>query len=75
MSTAAEVAEFEKKVREDGLVIADVLREANIDRSMWTRWKGGDTIPRLDNWRAVEKAAADLRARQLTASVQVSTCD
>lgn len=66
MSTAAEIIEFEKKASDDGLVIADILREANIDRSMWTRWKGGVTVPRLDNWRAVEKAAAALRSRRVS---------
>ncbi|WP_193336190.1 hypothetical protein [Devosia beringensis] len=57
MSTADEIAAFEKSVQDRGLRIADVLREATIDRSMWTRWKNGSTTPRLDNWRAVERAA------------------
>ena len=57
MSTADEITAFEKSVQDRGLRIADVLREAAIDRSMWTRWKNGSTTPRLDNWRAVERAA------------------
>lgn len=57
MSTADEIAAFEKSVQDRGLRIADVLRAAEIDRSMWTRWKNGSTTPRLDNWRAVERAA------------------
>lgn len=56
MSTAEEIAAFEKSAQDRGLRIADVLREAGIDRSMWTRWKNGTTIPRLDNWRAIERA-------------------
>lgn len=62
MSTADEIAAFEKSVQDRGLRIADVLREAAIDRSMWTRWKNGSTTPRLDNWRAVERAADVLAA-------------
>lgn len=62
MSTADEIAAFEKSVQDRGLRIADVLREASIDRSMWTRWKNGSTTPRLDNWRAVERAAELLAA-------------
>lgn len=61
MDTKNEIAEFEKAVRGAGLDIAKVLREAGIDRSMWTRWKNGTTVPRLDNWRAVEAAAAKLQ--------------
>lgn len=57
MSTADEITAFEKSVHDRGLRIADVLREAGIDRSMWTRWKNGSTVPRLDNWRSMERAA------------------
>lgn len=60
MSTSTEISEFEKRLHKSGVKIADVLREAGIDRSMWTRWKNGSTTPRLDNWRAVEKAAHKL---------------
>lgn len=60
MSTNSEVIEFETKVRAAGITIADVLREAGVDRSLWTRWKNGTTTPRLDNWRSVERAAAKL---------------
>lgn len=60
MSTNSEILEFETKVRSAGITIADVLREAGVDRSLWTRWKNGTTTPRLDNWRSVERAAAKL---------------
>lgn len=60
-NTSDEVREFEERAKAAGISIADVLRRAEIDRSMWTRWKNGTTIPRLDNWRAVERAAAELR--------------
>jgi hypothetical protein len=60
MNTAEEIAAFETRVSEARIKIADVLREAGIDRSMWTRWRNGTTVPRLDNWRAVESAAERL---------------
>lgn len=60
MSTTTEIEAFETEVRNSGLRIADVLREAEIDRSMWTRWKNGKTVPRMDNWRAVERAFSTL---------------
>lgn len=60
MSTADEIAAFEKSVQDRGLRIADVLKKAGIDRSMWTRWKNGTTVPRLDNWRSMERAAEAL---------------
>jgi predicted transcriptional regulator len=62
MDTAEEVIAFEKRVREQGLSLGDVLRMACVDRSTWTRWKSGTTTPRLDNWRAVERAADALAA-------------
>lgn len=60
MSTADEIKQFEKRANLMGIKISDVLKEAGVDRSMWTRWKGGITIPRLDNWRAMEKALEKL---------------
>lgn len=60
MSTADEIKAFEDRANELGIRIADVLRLAEVDRSMWTRWKNGTTVPRLDNWRAMERALADL---------------
>ena len=60
MSTQTEIAELEERAKTSGVNIADVLRRAKIDRSMWTRWKNGKTVPRLDNWRAVEAALNDL---------------
>jgi len=56
MDTTDEIIAFEKRVNDAGLKIADVLRAAEVDRSLWTRWKSGITVPRLDNWRAVERA-------------------
>lgn len=66
MNAAAKIQALEARAAEHRLRMSDVLREAGIDRSMWTRWKNGTTVPRLDNWldveqaldRLVEKAAA-----------------
>lgn len=67
METADEIRALETRAQGAGLRIADVLRHAGVDRSMWTRWKNGDTVPRLDNWRAVERALADLIEQQAAA--------
>jgi hypothetical protein len=60
METTAEIKALEDRANGAGLKMADILREANIDRSMWTRWKNGSTVPRLDNWRSIERAFAKL---------------
>lgn len=68
MDTKHEIVEFEKMVRGAGLGVAEVLREAGIDRSMWTRWKNGTTVPRLDNWRSIERAFETLSTAMARAS-------
>jgi hypothetical protein len=60
MATKDEITEFETRANKAGLKIAAVLREAGIDRSLWTRWKNGSVEPRLVSWRAVEAAAEKL---------------
>ena len=56
MNTVDEVAALRKRIRDNGLKVSDVLREACVDASTWTRWQSGQTVPRLDNWRAIERA-------------------
>lgn len=65
MSTIDEVVAFEAKIKSNGLRVDDVLRKAGIDRSTWTRWKAGTTVPRLDNWRSIEKALSVLSANPI----------
>lgn len=60
MSTIDEILALEKAARAAGFRVADILRAAGVDRSTWTRWRKGVTSPRLDNWKAVNKAVADL---------------
>jgi hypothetical protein len=67
MSTADEIRAIEAKAHRAGIKMAEVLRTAEIDRSMWTRWKNNTTVPRLDNWRAVEKALDTLSNRKVSA--------
>lgn len=62
MSTTEEILALEKQARSAGFRVADILRAAGVDRSTWTRWRNGVTSPRLDNWKAVNKAVADLLA-------------
>ena len=60
MNIEDEVSEVEKKLKASGLKVDDVLRLAKVDRSTWTRWKSGASIPRLDTWRSVERAILHL---------------
>lgn len=62
MSTTEEILALEKAARTAGFRVADILRASGVDRSTWTRWRNGDTSPRLDNWKAVNKAVAELIA-------------
>lgn len=62
MSTPDEILALEKAVRIAGFRVADILRASGVDRSTWTRWRNGVTSPRLDNWKAVNKAVAELTA-------------
>jgi RPA family protein len=60
MSTAEEILILQKRARDAGFRVADILRVSGVDRSTWTRWRNDTTSPRLDNWRAVNKAVDDL---------------
>jgi hypothetical protein len=64
MATKDEVTAFEDRANDAGLTIAAILREAGIDRSLWTRWKNGTVEPRLVSWRALEAAAEKLGMRR-----------
>lgn len=37
-----------------GLTIADLCREARVDRATWQRWKAGTHQPLLSKWTSVE---------------------
>jgi len=56
MDVKAEVESMEAGLRERGLVVADVLRDAGIAASTWQRWKANGQIPLTDTWERVQEA-------------------
>jgi len=68
MNTQDEVLAFQERIKNLDLRVDDVLRRAGVDRSTWTRWKAGTTVPRLDTWRAMERAVEDLLSENIEAA-------
>ncbi|MFG1184389.1 hypothetical protein [Xanthobacter aminoxidans] len=65
MTIQHEIASLQARLTEFGISIGEMLAEAHIDRSMWTRWRRGATVPRLDNWYAARDAAERLIAARV----------
>lgn len=60
--------DYEKRAREQGLILDDLLKAVPMDRSTWTRWKSGDTGPRLRKWLEVQKVFSEALAEQSEAA-------
>jgi hypothetical protein len=45
-----------------GIRLGIMLKEANIDRSTWSRWRSNGNSPRLKNWQAALAATDKLTA-------------
>jgi hypothetical protein len=67
MSISEQVASLEARAQAAHITIAEILREARVDRSTWTRWRNDRTSPRMDNWQAVNEAADRLIASRTVA--------
>lgn len=55
--TPDRLPEIEKALRDAGLTVATICREAGVDQSLWTRWKKegkGGTQPTYRNWVKVQ---------------------
>lgn len=64
MTLSDEITSLEASLKASGRSIADVLAEAGVNRSTWTRWKNGDVRgARYDTFQRVKTAAAK-RTRQ-----------
>lgn len=51
------VLELEQRLKDGNVNIGEVLAEAQIDRSTWTRWKQGRFAPGMDKWLRVTSVA------------------
>jgi len=49
------IREIEATLRPEGVSVARVCREAELDRTIWHRWKMGESLPRRSSWQAVRK--------------------
>jgi len=56
MDVKAEVESMERGLRDKGIVVADVLRDAGIAASTWQRWKANGQVPLVDTWERVQEA-------------------
>jgi transcriptional regulator with XRE-family HTH domain len=56
MSDLLTSAEVESLAREAGLTMNEVCRRAGVARSIFTRWKGGETTPSLENYQRMVRA-------------------
>lgn len=52
-----QITRIEKRVREAGHPVAELLRRADVDASQWVRWKQGKQAPLLSTWSKITKAA------------------
>ena len=60
MDLADDIRAIESALGAQRTPLSHLLRKARIDRSTWTRWRSGKTLPRLDRWVAVQAAVAAL---------------
>jgi hypothetical protein len=60
MSMRTELETIEKQVKAAGHPVAELLRRAEVDASMWQRWKAGKQKPLLESWRKVETAFREM---------------
>ena len=58
------ISNIEKDLSAAGVPIAEMLRLVAIDRSTWTRWRSGRTVPRLDRWSSVQDAVSKINNRR-----------
>lgn len=60
MKLADDLAIIEEQLREKGLTVSGLCKQAEIARSTWDRWKRGETEPNTKTWRTVQAAAFKL---------------
>lgn len=60
MNLPAELMAIEASLRARRITILKLLLRAQVDRATWTRWKNGETVPRLNSWLDVVAAVAEL---------------
>jgi hypothetical protein len=64
MDVKAEVELMEERLRERGIPVADVLRDAGIAASSWQRWKTTGQVPLTSTWERTKDAYQRLVRRR-----------
>ena len=60
MALIDEIAVIESRLAASRIPLGRLFREAEVDRSTWSRWRSGATGPRLSKWLAVKAAVERL---------------
>lgn len=60
MNIPSEIERIEKRIREAGFPVAELLRRAEVDVAQWQRWRKGQQDPRVGTWAKIQRALADL---------------
>jgi hypothetical protein len=60
MDLKLEIETIERRLALGGVPMADFFRNTSINRSTWTRWRAGSTVPRLDNWMGAVLVAGEM---------------
>lgn len=55
-----QIPAMEKELREHGIPVAELCRQAGIAETTWGRWKKGVVSPTFKSWGAVSKAYQSL---------------
>jgi hypothetical protein len=63
-SVQADISKLEARILRAGKTIKELLETANVDGSLWWRWRTGHLEPRRSTWRRVEAAADKLAPRR-----------
>lgn len=63
MNISSKVREIEAMLKDRRYAVDDFCRDAEINRSTWSRWKADETIPSLATWTRALDAAEAIRQR------------
>jgi hypothetical protein len=57
MDVRGEIVRIEAALEARGVSVAELCRQGAVARSTWDRWGNGVTVPNMDTWLRVTRAA------------------
>lgn len=63
MDYVAAISTIEARLKQAGISVAAMLRQADVAASQWTRWKARHHEPHRTTWNRIVVATNDLTAR------------